>query len=67
MDRVVRKRSSISDEIRDKLIPALEDFNPNLVSNLVEMSNRYKEIYSIFNELIIKYYGRSKIIFGKFF
>lgn len=46
-------------KIRDKLIPALEDFNSNLVSNLVEMSNRYKEIYSLFNELIME---KTKII-----
>ena len=48
--------------------PYVFDFSSKNPKTLEYNLNDFKEFNDdIFNELIIKYYGRSKIIFGKFF
>lgn len=35
-------------QMRDVLIPQINNFNPDIITGLIELSNNYKEIYSIY-------------------
>jgi tRNA(Ile)-lysidine synthetase-like protein len=37
-------------KMRDVLIPQIKDFNPLILDGLIELSNNFKEIYSVYNK-----------------
>jgi tRNA(Ile)-lysidine synthetase-like protein len=39
-------------KMRDVLIPQIKEFNPLILDGLIELSNNFKEIYSVYNKCI---------------